>query len=176
MIFIRDDDIFLNALWRHQVFLEYKVFVDIGIITSRPFPAKWIKKHLYMYEVCNHTHRHPKKELVNWSEKKQIEDIEKANTIIKKKIGVKPRYFIPPYGDYNKQLKETCESIGLELHPSYVMREKHEEKYYPAHEQDIIGKKDGWYVCHTGNRNPSHKRLKKNVEYLYNNKLTRFWE
>ena len=174
MINIRDDDIFLNAIWRHQIFKKFRIFIDIGITTSRPFPSKWLKKNLFMYEVCNHSHCHKIDQLVNWNVKRQKEDIEKANNIIKKKLGVVPRYFIPPGGKYNDQLIEVCESIGLELHPSYVMREKHPEKYYSAHKEDIIGKKNGWYVCHTCNRQPSHNRLKKNIKYLQENKLTRF--
>jgi len=176
MIFVRDDDIFLNALWRHQTFLKYKIFVDIGIVTSRPFPARWIKKHLYMYEVCNHSHSHKCDQLINWDAKKQREDIETANKIIKRKIGAKPRYFIPPCGKYNDQLLEVCESLGLSLHPSYVIRKKHEDRYFSAHLKDIVGKKDGWYICHTANRQPSNKRLEKNLQYLSDNKLTRFWK
>ncbi|RLF50088.1 MAG: hypothetical protein DRN24_07180, partial [Thermoplasmata archaeon] len=104
------------------------------------------------------------------------EDLEKANTIIEKKIGVKPRYFIPPYGKYNNQLVETCEALGMSLHPSYKIREKNNDKYYSAHLSDIIGKKEGWYVCHTSKGQPSHRRLDKNLQYLSENKLTRFWE
>ena len=175
MILVRDDDIFINAIWRHMVFLEYKIFVDIGIVTSRPFPVLWMKKHLKMYEVCNHSHSHNCKQLVNWDEKKQKEDLEKANIIIKKKIGVTPKYFIPPCGKYNKQLLEVCKEIGMELHPSYVMREKKPDKYFSAHLKDIIGEKNGWYICHTANRKPSYNRLRKNIQYLYENRLTRFW-
>ncbi len=176
MICIRDDDINLNAIWRHQIFLKYKMFVDIGIITSRPFPKRWIKKHIEMYEVCNHSHSHKLFKLINWEPKKQREDLEKANNIIYKKIGVKPRYFIPPGGKYNDQLIEVCESIGLSLHPSYVMAKKHKDVYFTAHKVDLFGKTDGWYVCHTASRQPSHRRLKKNLQYLYENKLTRFWD
>ena len=176
MIFVRDDDIFLNAIWRHQPFLKYKIKVDIGITTSRPFPTRWIKKHLNMYEICNHSHSHSGKNLVNWNTSKQKEDLEKANNIIKKKLGVEPRYFIPPYGKFDDKLIEVCESLGMILHPSYKMRETTEKKYFSAHKVDIIGKKDGWYVCHTSKGQPSKKRLEKNLFYLYENKLTRFWK
>jgi len=176
MILIRDDDILFNAIWRHQPFLEYKIIVDVGIVTSRPFPARWIKKHLYMYNICNHSHSHKCEELINWNFKKQLEDLERANKIIEKKIGVKPKYFIPPCGRYNDQLLEACERLGLTLHPSYVMAEKDRSKYFSAHLTDIIGKKEGWYICHTASRKPSHNRLKRNLKYLYENKLTRFWE
>jgi len=176
MIYIRDDDIIFNAIWRHQLFLKYKIFVDIGIITSRPFPVRWIKKHIKMYEVCNHSHSHKIDKLINWDSKKQREDLEKANNIIYKKIGIKPRYFIPPAGRYNEQLLEVCESIGLSLHPSYTMAKKNPEKYYSAHKVDIIGKNEGWYICHTASRQPSYSRLKKNLQYLYENRLTRFWD
>jgi len=176
MILVRDDDIFLNAIWRHQAFLKYKIFVDIGITTSRPFPVRWIKKHLNMYEICNHSHSHNGKELIDWDFKKQQEDLEKASNKIEKKLGVKPKYFIPPYGKYNNQLIEVCESLGMTLHPSYKMREKTEKRYFSAHLIDIIGKNEGWYVCHTSKGQPSQKRLDKNLFYLYQNKLTRFWK
>ena len=176
MISIRDDDIFINALWWHKIFLKYKMVVDIGVITSRPFPARWIKKHLKMYEVCNHSHSHRIKEIINWDEKKQKEDIEKANKIIKRKIGVTPKYFIPPAGKYNEQLIGVAESLGLSLHPSYVMAQKYKDRYFTAHKVDLFGKKEGWYICHTASRQPKYNRLKRNVEYLFENKLTRFWD
>ncbi len=176
MIYVRDDDIFLNAIWRHQVFIKYKIFVHIGVIGSRPFPARWIKKHLRMYEVCNHSYSHKCNKLVNWDLKRQKEDIERANNVIKKKLGVTPRYFIPPCGRYNDQLVEACESVGLSLHPSYIMREKNEELYHSANLTDIIGKKKGWYVCHTSKHHPSQRVLEKNLKYLYDNKLTEFWK
>lgn len=176
MIYVRDDDIFINTLWRHQVFLKYKIFVHIGIIGSRPFPVRWIKKHLYMYEVCNHSYCHKCDKLITWSIKDQKKDLEKANVVIKKKLGVTPTYFIPPCGRYNDQLIEACESIGLSLHPSYILQEKNKKLYYSAKSADIIGKKEGWYVCHTSKGMPSNKRLEKNLKYLYENKLTEFWK
>lgn len=176
MICIRDDDIFFNAIWRHKVFMDYHIVVDIGIITSRPFPAKWIKKNLKMYEVCNHSHSHDAHSIINWPSKKQKEDFEKANSIIFKKIGVKPKYFIPPHGFLNDRLIESCESIGLALHPSYVTMRKNKENYYTAQKVDIIGRKEGWYVCHTFKHQPKQSRLKRNMKYLYENRLTRFWD
>jgi hypothetical protein len=119
MIFIRDDDIDLRIVIKHLPFLKYHIKVDLGIITSRPFPAKWIKKHLHMYEICNHSHSHKTLEFIKWSEKDQKKDIEKANEIIKKKLGVTPRYFVPPASRYDKKMIEVSESLGLELHPMY---------------------------------------------------------
>ena len=81
MIYVRDDDIFLNVFWRHQVFLKYKIFVHIGIIGSRPFPSRWIKKNLEMYEVCNHSYSHKCDKLVKMDLKSQIKDIEKEEEI-----------------------------------------------------------------------------------------------
>ena len=105
-----------------------------------------------------------------------MEDLEKANSIIHKKIGIKPKYFIPPRGFLSDQLIESCESVGLSLHPSYItMREKN-ENYYTAQKQDLFGKKEGWYICHISKHQPVFSRLKKNIDYLYENKLTRFWD
>jgi len=176
MILVRDDDIFLNAIWRHQVFLKYKIFVHIGIIGSRPFPARWIKKHLYMYEICNHSYCHKCDKLINLDLNKQKKDLEKANEIIKKKIGINPRYFIPPCGRYNNRLIEACESVGLSLHPSYVIREKNENLYHSADSTDVVDKKEGWYICHTSKGIPSNRKLEKNLKYLYENNLTKFWK
>jgi peptidoglycan/xylan/chitin deacetylase (PgdA/CDA1 family) len=176
MIYVRDDDIFLNVFWRHQVFLKYKIFVHIGIIGSRPFPSRWIKKNLKMYEICNHSYSHKCDKLVNMDLESQINDIEKANEIIKKKLGVTPRYFIPPCGRYNDQLIKACEKVGLTLHPSYVLREKNEELYHSANLTDLFGKKEGWYICHTSKGMPSQKRLEWNLKYLSENKLTQFFK
>lgn len=176
MICIRDDDIFYNAIWRHQIFKDYQIIVDIGVITSKPFPARWIRKNLKMYEVCNHSHCHDAPRIISWPPKKQIEDFEKANKIIHKKIGVKPKYFIPPRGFLSDQLIESCESIGLTLHPSYITMKKKPENYYTAQKVEIIGKKEGWYICHTFKHQPTHRILKRNIKYLYDNKLTRFWD
>ena len=176
MICIRDDDMFFNNIWRHQIFLDYKIVVDIGVITSKPFPARWIRKNIKMYEICNHSHCHDAPKMIKWSSKKQMEDLEKANKIIHKKIGVKPKYFIPPRGFLSDQLIESCESVGLALHPSYItMREKN-ENYFTAQKQDLFGKKEGWYVCHISKHQPVFSRLKKNIDYLFENKLTRFWD
>jgi hypothetical protein len=176
MICIRDDDIFYNAIWRHQIFLDYQIYVDIGIITSKPFPARWIRKHINMYEVCNHSHCHNYNVLINYKLKNQIKDLEKANQIIHRKIGVNPRYFIPPGGIFNKKLVEASEAVGLSLHPSYITMKKNPENYYTAQKLDLFGKKEGWYICHTFKHQPTHSRLKQNIKYLYDNKLTRFWD
>jgi peptidoglycan/xylan/chitin deacetylase (PgdA/CDA1 family) len=176
MINVRDDDIFFNAIWRHKIFLKYKIYVHIGIIGSIPFPARWIKKHLNMYEICNHSYCHKPDMIAKFNIEKKIEDLDKANKVIKKKLGVKPNYFIPPYGRYNDQLIKACESVGLSLHPSYIMREKNKDLYYSAKTNDILGKNDGWYVCHTSKGIPSKNRLEKNMKYLYDNKLTKFWK
>ena len=129
-----------------------------------------------MYEICNHSYCHKCDKLVNWSIEDQKNDLEKANFVIKKKLGVTPTYFIPPCGRYNDKLIEACESIGLSLHPSYVLHEKNKDLYYSAKSTDIIGKKEGWYVCHTAKGIPSNKRLENNLKYLYDNKLTKFWK
>lgn len=207
MIFIRDDDIDLRCVIKHLPFVKYHIFVDIGIITSRPFPVRWIKKHLHMYEVCNHTHSHNCDNFFNWDEKRQKKDIEKANNIIKKKIGVTPRYFIPPASRYDDKMLEVCESLGLVLHPMYESSlwllefqyfippianyDKRMEKickslgktlhpnfmeHFHFDKNNKIDKKDGWYVSHTSYNHPNMIELEKQMEYLYDNKLTRFWK
>jgi len=174
MIYVRDDDVTVRAIWKHLLFLRYRIIVDIGISTSMKVPYRWIKNHLYMYEVCNHTHSHSPN-FVNWDRERQSEDIKKAQEIIIKKLGVKPKYFIPPYGKYNENLLEVLSELGLQIHPSYLLRKINPDRYYIMNKEDIIGKKEGWYICHTSWRSNPFWRLKKNLRYLYENRLTRFW-
>ena len=207
MIKIRDDDIDLRVIFKHLPFIKYQIFVDIGIITSRPFPAKWIKKHLYMYEICNHSHSHDCDKFIKWSESEQRKDIEKANNIIKKKIGVTPKYFIPPASRYDDKMLEVIDSIGLKLHPMYdsslwllefihfippvANYNKKIEKicvdlgktlhpnyknHFHFNKNNKTDKKEGWYVTHISYNHPNVIELEKQMKYLYENKLTRFWE
>ena len=66
------------------------------------------------HEVGNHTNSHPKmaaqKAKIN-----RLSQLAVPNKNAMEKLGVRPRLFRPPYGDYDKELMALCRAEGMEI-------------------------------------------------------------
>ena len=62
-------------------------------------------------EIGTHSVTHPK--MSKLSRDKQREELVSSCEVIEKTVGVKPKLFRPPYGDYDDKLIETCAEVGL---------------------------------------------------------------
>ncbi len=64
------------------------------------------------HEIGNHTYTHP--DMLTISNQQQRAEMQKLNNILKT-MGVKPRFFRPPYGSYNKKLTALVEDMGMDV-------------------------------------------------------------
>ena len=66
------------------------------------------------HEIGNHTNTHPKmaaqKNKIN-----RLSQLAVPNNNAMEKLGVRPRLFRPPYGDYDKELMALCRAEGMEI-------------------------------------------------------------
>ncbi|NEW60402.1 polysaccharide deacetylase family protein [Sulfurovum sp. bin170] len=62
------------------------------------------------FEYHSYAHAH----MVNMSEKEIREDFDKGLAIFEKEFGIKPKYFVYPYGEYNEQLERITKEYGFE--------------------------------------------------------------
>ena len=85
------------------------------------FPAKNIERAqkiaLMVKEqghiIGNHTYDHP--HLNSLNKEKILEQIEKSEKVFKEILDIKPRYFRPPYGEYNKTVEKIIRKKGYRL-------------------------------------------------------------
>lgn len=71
---------------------------------------KLVKIHEGGHEVASHSYIHPM--FTKVSEERIKEELEKTDKVIEETIGIKPKLFRFPSGDYNKQCFDTVTSLG----------------------------------------------------------------
>lgn len=59
-------------------------------------------------------HSYGHKHLQKLSNEEIIKDFDKGMQLIQKHLGIKPRYFSYPYGEYTSRVKKLCEEYGFE--------------------------------------------------------------
>ena len=62
------------------------------------------------FEYHSYSHGH----MANMSEKEIRADFDKGLAIFKKELGIKPKYFVYPYGEYNEELERITKGYGFE--------------------------------------------------------------
>ena len=83
--------------------------------------GKWAEKNPELlkemkaagHSIQNHGYKHL--HFNNISAEEASEQIKKAEEIINKTVGEKPRFFAPPYGEYNQQLLDVVAALDYEL-------------------------------------------------------------
>lgn len=83
--------------------------------------GKWAEKNPELlkemkaagHSIQNHGYKHL--HFNNISAEEASEQIRKAEEIINKTVGEKPRFFAPPYGEYNQQLLNVVAALDYEL-------------------------------------------------------------
>ncbi|MGM0409836.1 MAG: polysaccharide deacetylase family protein [Bacillota bacterium] len=85
------------------------------------FAGYWLEKYPDLvkkiatcgHEIENHSFTHP--HFTKISKNKMKEELTKTSNLIYETIGKKPKYFRPPFGDYNNSVIETVRSEGYEV-------------------------------------------------------------
>lgn len=62
------------------------------------------------HEIGNHAYSHP--DLQRRSKSETIQEIGKTNNVIEETIGVKPKWFAPPSGSFNKVTIQVADGLG----------------------------------------------------------------
>ena len=131
--------------------LEVKAnfFVVGKSMEEHPDLAEDIHKRGHL--LCNHSYTHPHMTQLTLDE--QREEIEKTSAVIKSITGENPKWFRPPYFDYDNPLLELVTSLGMiSVHASISSRDAGGKK-------DITGSEvlqnltdtlcaDGIILCH----------------------------
>ncbi|SOC40259.1 polysaccharide deacetylase family protein [Ureibacillus acetophenoni] len=99
----------INVAWGNEYIPEIlKVLNDHQIKATFFFDGSWVKKNPDLaktikdaeHEIGNHAYSHP--DLQQRSEAETLEELQKTNDIIYETLGIKPRWFAPPSGSFNK--------------------------------------------------------------------------
>lgn len=92
---------------------EYQIkatFFLVGFWVEK-FPDKVKEIHNRGFEIGLHSNTHP--DMTKLSRQKITEELQTNINMIENLIGEKPKLFRPPYGYYNNDLIEVCESLGI---------------------------------------------------------------
>ena len=99
----------LEILKTHNVKAAF--FFPAKNIERQPEIALMVKRHGHI--IGNHTYDHPHLNLL--TEDEILYQTEKAEKVFKEILGLKPRYFRPPYGEYNKIVQRIFTERGYKL-------------------------------------------------------------
>lgn len=91
-----------------------KVFVCTELVGRDGF-CSWddLRALSRFHDIENHGSIHKDHALMSYG--KQFKSIGIAMGVIEKMIGRKPRYFVPPYNQYNADTVKACSDIGITL-------------------------------------------------------------
>lgn len=97
----------LETLDKHKV--KSTFFFDGSWVKKNPDLARSIYKA--GHEIGNHAYSHP--DLQGCSKAQTMEEIKKTNEVIEKTLGVKPTWFAPPSGSFNRVTVQTAHELGM---------------------------------------------------------------
>ncbi len=105
-----------NAL---ALFKEYKYPFTLFVYTGATEDGyrdymSWeqIEEAMKHGEIGFHSHTHP--HMVSKSSDYLREDFRKGLELMKRRLGIKPRYFAYPYGEYDERVKHIAQSFGFD--------------------------------------------------------------
>lgn len=97
----------LETLDKHQ--LKVTFFFDGSWVKKNPNLARIIKET--GHEIGNHAYSHP--DLSRYSMEQTKEELSKTNDIIEEVMGVKPIWFAPPSGSFNKNTVLVAQQLAM---------------------------------------------------------------
>jgi peptidoglycan/xylan/chitin deacetylase (PgdA/CDA1 family) len=94
--------------------IRAKLFINPGSIGTREY-CTWddIYKLSKAHDIENHALYHL--DLVTLQDEEIWEQIEKAQDVIKEKVGKYPRFFVPPWNHYDNRVESIVKEMGLQL-------------------------------------------------------------
>ncbi|MFW6281945.1 MAG: polysaccharide deacetylase family protein [bacterium] len=98
-----------------------KILREEDVKISFFFAGYWLEKYpdvvkkiaIEGHEIENHTYTHP--HCNSLSKDKLVEELESTSDLIEKMIGKRPRYFRPPFGEYNNNVIQTSNELGYQV-------------------------------------------------------------
>ncbi|RTQ91058.1 hypothetical protein EKG35_13945 [Lysinibacillus telephonicus] len=110
----------INVAWGNEyipgilkVLKEHKIkatfFLDGSWTKKNPDLAKMIKEA--GHEIGNHAYSHP--DLQQRSMAETTEELKKTNDVIEEILGIKPKWFAPPSGSFNKTTIQVAEQLNM---------------------------------------------------------------
>lgn len=97
----------LETLKKHKTKATF--FLDGSWVNKNPDLAKAIKKA--GHEIGNHAYSHP--DLQKRSLAETTEELTKTNEVIEKTLGIKPKWFAPPSGSFNKATLQVADQLNM---------------------------------------------------------------
>lgn len=97
----------LDTLDKHQIKATF--FLDGSWVKRTPELAKAISEK--GHEIGNHAYSHP--DLQQRSEAETMEELRKTNDIIKKTLGIQPKWFGPPSGSFNQTTVDVANQLSM---------------------------------------------------------------
>jgi peptidoglycan/xylan/chitin deacetylase (PgdA/CDA1 family) len=98
-----------------QILIRYNIkacfFLLAKNVERLPDIAKRIKREGHL--IGNHTYEH--RHLTRLNSQHIRQEIEKAEAVFKDILGIRPKFFRPPYGKYNRKIKDIARTKGLKL-------------------------------------------------------------
>ncbi|MFC4799566.1 polysaccharide deacetylase family protein [Neobacillus sp. GCM10023253] len=110
----------INVAWGNEYIPTIlEVLNDSKVKATFFYDGSWVKKNpdlarmIYKegHEIGNHAYSHP--DLQRRSKSETIQEISKTNTVIEETIGVKPKWFAPPSGSFNKVTIQVADELNM---------------------------------------------------------------
>jgi peptidoglycan-N-acetylglucosamine deacetylase len=121
----RDDQkiaITLDGTWGANYTEELlEIFQEHDLQITFFFAGFWLEKYPDLvkkiaaagHEIGNHTYTHP--HCNSLSKEKLTKELEDTSNLIEKLTGKRPKYFRPPFGEYNNRVIRTAEELGYQV-------------------------------------------------------------
>lgn len=110
----------INVAWGNEYLPSILQTLDeAGVKATFFFDGSWLSKNKETaldiarrgHEISNHAYSHKKMSQI--SDAKQLEEIAKTQTLLKKSLGVDNKLFAPPSGDYDARTVRIAAGLGL---------------------------------------------------------------
>jgi probable sporulation protein (polysaccharide deacetylase family) len=111
-----------NVAWGNEYIPKMlEIFEENGVKITFFIEGRWAEKnpdllrliHSKGHEIGNHGYSHAHHSSLSFDE--NVDEIKKAEEIIKNIIGVKTELFAPPYGEYGKQTLKAVNALNYKL-------------------------------------------------------------
>ncbi len=112
------DDGHSSQFMASEILRDHNLRAKIGIISSLVGTGNYmswdeLKELSEHHDIVNHSHDHPN--FLELNETERAYQIEKCNDEMMKHLGIKPRWFIPPFNKSDEKLEYLVSTYGMQL-------------------------------------------------------------
>jgi peptidoglycan/xylan/chitin deacetylase (PgdA/CDA1 family) len=102
------DDKVIDVLMREKV--PATLFMSGRWVEKNPEKAKYLSDQP-QFEIANHSFYHP--HMLEKQDERDVRELKRTQTVIRKITGKTPRYFRPPFGEVNEHVAQLAKEAGL---------------------------------------------------------------